>query len=200
MTEFNEIQKLVELFNPKTGDDSDAEDEISVGKPGPSKTNPSNLGKPVPTPPDAEKKVNPYSKIEEKVPRREVLDPEEANDFVFEDEDQARKDWRKTPVWDVKYKQQVSAEDVFLQMGFKSPTTASCEDMIITVHLPEEKYQNIDLKVVKDNLSLLSPRFVLDMPLPHPVDPKRGNARWDKDGEKLIVTLRMDRELDIVNF
>lgn len=85
-------------------------------------------------------------------------------------------------------------------MGFKSPTTASCEDMIITIHLPEEKHQNMDLKILEDRLTLISPRFYLDLPLPHPVDPKRGNAQWDKDQEKLTVTLRMDRELDLVNF
>lgn len=85
-------------------------------------------------------------------------------------------------------------------MGLKNPTTASCEDMIITVHMPEENHHNMDLKIVKDKLTLASPRFCLDLPLPHPVDPQRGNAQWDKDQEKLTITLRMDRDLDLVNF
>ncbi|XP_018576801.1 protein PIH1D3 [Anoplophora glabripennis] len=194
-SEFGEIQKLVQLFNPKT-DNSDSEDEVETNQSGPSTLNPSHLAKPSLS--GEEKNINPYSKIEEKGKRREILDPEDP-DFAFED-DHTTRDWKKAPVWDVKYKQQVTAEDVFLQMGFKSPTTASCEDMIITIHLPEEKHQNIDLKIVKDRLTLISPRFYLDLPLPHPVDPKRGNAQWYKDQENLTVTLRMDRELDLVNF
>ena len=34
--------------------------------------------------------------------------------------------------YDVVYKQAVSTEDVFLGMGNKSPTTASCEDIIVS--------------------------------------------------------------------
>lgn len=73
-----------------------------------------HLGKPSST--DEERKVNPYSKIEQTEKRREILDPEDANDFIFEDEGHTKKDWKKTPTWDVKYKQQVTAEDVFLQV------------------------------------------------------------------------------------
>lgn len=85
-------------------------------------------------------------------------------------------------------------------MGGKGPSTASCEDMILSVHLPGESRQNIDLKVTPNRLHLVSPNFRLDTPLPHPVDPQRGNAQWDKNAEKLIITLTMDREFDYINF
>lgn len=85
-------------------------------------------------------------------------------------------------------------------MGLKNPTTASCEDMIITIELPGENRQNVDLKIKQENLKLISPKFYLDLPLPHPVDPQKGNAKFDNDTRKLIVTLRMDREFDVVNF
>ncbi|KAK9870432.1 hypothetical protein WA026_008002 [Henosepilachna vigintioctopunctata] len=85
-------------------------------------------------------------------------------------------------------------------MGPKNPSTACCEDMIIEVFLPRDKRQNIDLKVLNTQLKLISPHHVLDIPLPHPVDPQQGNAQWDGDEEKLIITLRMSREFDFVNF
>lgn len=85
-------------------------------------------------------------------------------------------------------------------MGGKSPATASCEDMVISVHLPGEDRQNIDLKITSNRLDLVSSQYKLDVPLPHPVDPKRGNAQWDKNDEKLIITLTMNREFDYVNF
>jgi len=33
--------------------------------------------------------------------------------------------------YDMLYKQDVSSEDMFLQMGSKNPSTASCEDLIV---------------------------------------------------------------------
>lgn len=88
---------------------------------------------------------------------------------------------------------------LFLQIGPKNPTTASCEDMIITIELPGESH-HMDLKIKKETLHLVSPKFYLDLPLPHPVDPQKGNAKFHKDSEKLIVSLKMDREFDVLNF
>lgn len=85
-------------------------------------------------------------------------------------------------------------------MSGKTPATASCEDMILTVEMPGEKFKNIDIKITRENLNLLSPQYKLNIPLPHRVDAQRGNAKWDSDKEKLVITLRMDREYDYVNF
>lgn len=85
-------------------------------------------------------------------------------------------------------------------MGGKSPSTASCEDMVLSVHLPGENRQNIDLKVTAERVDLVSPNFRLSLPLPQPVDPQLGNAQWDKESETLKITLKMKREFDYVNF
>lgn len=85
-------------------------------------------------------------------------------------------------------------------MGFKTPSTSSCEDMIVVVHMPGEHQKNMDLKILPQRLTLTSPKFHLDIPLPQPVDPQKGNAQFDKDTEKLTITLKMDRELDPINF
>lgn len=85
-------------------------------------------------------------------------------------------------------------------MSLKNSSTSSCENMVISIALPGEDRQNLDLKIEKDKIVLDSSKFFLDMKLPQPVDPKKGNAQWRNDEEKLIVTLLMRRELDLVNF
>lgn len=85
-------------------------------------------------------------------------------------------------------------------MSGKTPATSSCEDMLITIEMPGEKFKNIDIKLTRSNLNLLSPKYKLNIPLPHPVDAQRGNAKWNTDDEKLLITLRMDREYDYINF
>ncbi|VEN59953.1 unnamed protein product [Callosobruchus maculatus] len=198
MNDFCEIDKLVQIFNPTTRD-SDSDEEDDRRKKG---TNDGVHCQSSKAEADNEKKINPYSKIPPDEKRKEILDPECEEDGYFDEsvKEASQKDWKKTPHWDITYKQQVTASDVFLQMGFKNPATASCEDMIITIDLPGENRQNIDLKILKDKVNLVSPRFYLDLQLPHPVDPQKGNAKFDADNEKLIITLRMDRDLDLVNF
>nr|CAH7741759.1 unnamed protein product [Callosobruchus chinensis] len=200
MTDFCEIDKLVQLFNPTTRD-SDSDEEDDRGKKGTNALDEVHCQSSKPGTSN-EKKINPYTKILPDEKKREIFNPECEEDEYFDDsvKEETQKDWKKTPHWDITYKQQVTASDVFLQMGFKNPATASCEDMIITIDLPGENRQNIDLKILKDKVILVSPRFYLDLQLPHPVDPQRGNAKFDADSEKLIVTLRMDRDLDFVNF
>ncbi|XP_044736904.1 dynein axonemal assembly factor 6 isoform X2 [Chrysoperla carnea] len=107
---------------------------------------------------------------------------------------------REVAKYEIVYRQAVGAEDVFLQMGCRTPATASCEDMIMTIHLPGEERTAVDLNVNHTNISLTSPKYKLQMPLPHPIDPQRSSAKWDPDTEKLTLTLRMNREFDFVNF
>ncbi|CAH1960265.1 unnamed protein product [Acanthoscelides obtectus] len=199
MTEICEIENLVNLFNPTTRDSDSGEEDDRRKKQ--TRSNDGVICDSLESKSGEKKKVNPYSKIATDKNRREILDPEN-DDLYFDDDlkEASNKDWKKTPHWDITYKQQVTATDVFLQMGFKNPATASCEDMIITIDLPGENRQNMELKILKGKVNLVSPRYYLDLQLPHPVDPQRGNAKFDADNEKLTVTLRMDRELDFVNF
>ena len=59
--------------------------------------------------------------------------------------------------------------------------------------------QNIpDLNTSYANAVIFVSRLLL--PLPHPVDPKSGHAKWNGNDEMLEVTLAMSREYDFVNF
>ncbi|ODN04237.1 Protein PIH1D3 [Orchesella cincta] len=114
---------------------------------------------------------------------------------------QNAKDGRKTPKYDMFYRQSVTSEDIFLQMGNKTPSSASCENLVVEIHLPQEDdFNNIQLNLKEQAIDLRSPSHFLYLGLPHPINTNAGHAKWDKDAEKLIVTLKLARELDGLNF
>lgn len=45
--------------------------------------------------------------------------------------------------YDILYSQAVTSEDIFLQMGNKTPATSSCENMTVSVVLFVNKHKNI---------------------------------------------------------
>lgn len=85
-------------------------------------------------------------------------------------------------------------------MGPKTPSTASCEDMIVTVKLPDERFSAIDLDLTKDRVIVKGFLYKLDLHFPHTINPNRSNAKWDQSKEELVLTLRMCREFDFINF
>ncbi|XP_017782934.1 PREDICTED: protein PIH1D3 [Nicrophorus vespilloides] len=181
---------LSKLLNPpKSGNESDDEEDRKQSK---SKyLSPSDVCEI-----KAEKKPN-----EAETRKPEKVETENIEEYFKEETDSnPQNDWKRTPKWEVSYRQSVTPSDVFLQMGGKTPTTASCENMIMKIHLPGESRQNIDLKVLRTNLEVNSAKFYLSIPLPQPVDPQLGNAQYDAESEDLVVTLVMDREFDFVNF
>lgn len=111
-------------------------------------------------------------------------------------------DNRKIPDYKITYKQAVTTEDIFLQMNLKTPATASCEDMIIEIFLPEETVgiDQMDLDVSENEVDLKTPIYRLKFSLPHKVLPNKGRAAYDVGKKILKLTLRMNREFDFVNF
>lgn len=109
---------------------------------------------------------------------------------------------RATPDFDIAYKQNVSTEDVFLQMGNKTASTASCDEMVIAVRMPDETVaiERMQLSVRRSDIDLQTPVYRLKMSLPHPVDPDAGSAQYDATLKRLTLRLRMVREFDYVNF
>ncbi|XP_069129554.1 dynein axonemal assembly factor 6-like [Argopecten irradians] len=109
-------------------------------------------------------------------------------------------DPRPQPEYEILYKQAVTSEDMFLQMGNKNPATASCEDMVVKIQLPDTKISDMTLDVKSKFLDCRTPKLKLGLHLPHPVDHESGKAKWDSDKGELSVTLRMKRDLDFMNF
>lgn len=85
-------------------------------------------------------------------------------------------------------------------MGFKNPSSASCEWLSIIIKLPGEECANVQLSVENDNIDIRSPKYRLHLPTPHLIDPNASSAKWHNDTAVLELTLRITRELDIVNF
>ncbi|XP_058053044.1 dynein axonemal assembly factor 6 [Ahaetulla prasina] len=109
-------------------------------------------------------------------------------------------DPREQPEYEIVFKQQVRAEDLFLGMSRKDPSTACCEDMLIKIKLPDTKASDITLDIQEKLLDFRSPQKRLLLHLPHPVDATNGKARFLSEQATLEVTLRMKRELDFINF
>uniref|UniRef100_A0A224XXA8 PIH1D1/2/3 CS-like domain-containing protein n=1 Tax=Panstrongylus lignarius TaxID=156445 RepID=A0A224XXA8_9HEMI len=114
--------------------------------------------------------------------------------------DDIHADPRIKPEYDIKYKQFVATEDVYLQMGNKTPITASCEGMIIDITMKGENKDDIDCNVTDTHLDIRSPSYRLNLALPHPVIPDSCSAEWHGKTSHLIVNLTLSREYDFLNF
>lgn len=135
------------------------------------------------------------------------IDPEPSINSMEELErqqelDQELLDTRKQPEFSIAYKQALTTSDIYLQMGMKTSATASCENMVIEIKLPEETVtiDQMDLKVEPADIRLETPVYKFSLNLPHSVDPKRSRAEYDVDTKVLKLTLKMNRELDFINF
>ncbi|CAK1549954.1 unnamed protein product [Leptosia nina] len=107
---------------------------------------------------------------------------------------------KKSPAYTMNYQQSVSAEDVFLQIGPKTPSSASCENLMVRIKLPGDKKENVDLAVDALGVTVTSSQYYLKLPLPHAINPDASKANWDTTEETLVLTLKLDREFDFVNF
>lgn len=119
-----------------------------------------------------------------------------------QEEDELLLEARKTPNYKMSYKQSVGTEDVFLQMGNRSASSISCEDMVIAIELPEEivPVEQMNLDISENDIDLQTPVYRLKVPLVHPIDPDLGTAKYDSETKILTLTLKMKREFDFVNF
>ncbi|GBP48177.1 Protein PIH1D3 [Eumeta japonica] len=107
---------------------------------------------------------------------------------------------RPTPPYSMTYQQAVTAEDVFLQIGPKTPSTTSCENLIVKIKLKGDKRENVDLSVTTTSVTVSSSHYYLELTLPHSIEPDDSKAIWDTAEETLILTLKLDREFDFINF
>jgi len=98
-------------------------------------------------------------------------------------------DDRIQPEYEIFYKQNVTAEDTFLNMGFKDISSASCNAIVVKMSFPHTSYGDISLDVIPTKLLAQSPKFRLFLHLPHKVDDTRGKAQWDGSKCVLSVTL-----------
>lgn len=66
-------------------------------------------------------------------------------------------DTRKRPQYDVLFKQRVGAEDVYLGMSGKTPSSVDCEAFVVKIVLPGAALADIDLDVTEERICVQSP-------------------------------------------
>ncbi|XP_011195889.2 dynein axonemal assembly factor 6 [Zeugodacus cucurbitae] len=119
-----------------------------------------------------------------------------------EQEDNEILETRQRPEYSMTYRQAVGTEDLYLQMGNRTNATASCEDLLLEILLPDETTpaDKMDLSITEDEVDLATPIYRLKLPLPHKVNVDRCRAKYVAEQRKLCLTLRLQREFDYVNF
>lgn len=56
------------------------------------------------------------------------------------------------PEFDIKFKQTVGASDLFLGLSDMDPTSTKCQQLLMTIHIPNTKFSEIQLEVTKQNV------------------------------------------------
>lgn len=109
---------------------------------------------------------------------------------------------RLIPEYRIVYKQSITPEDIYLQMGNKTTATASCEEMCLEILMPQEtvSIDRMQLDVTPDEIDLQTPIYRLKLPLVQQINPDHGKASWDANEKILRLTVRMKREYDFINF
>ncbi|KAF1319995.1 Pih1 domain-containing protein 3, partial [Globisporangium splendens] len=110
--------------------------------------------------------------------------------------------------FEILYKQNVMAEDVFLNLSDKDLSSAHCEAMVVRIECPNHRQDDIEPDVKKQKLLLQSSSlynradncvFLLLYPrklslyLPHPVRHQDGHAKWDPKKQTLTISLPIIR-------
>ncbi|CAE1329074.1 Protein PIH1D3 [Acanthosepion pharaonis] len=181
-----DIRSLANLLKqPEEDSDSDGEQLYQ----GSASLGPGNIG-------ETKKQEKPTFK-KDLSQSKDIWHPEEIN---AGSEFDSLSDPRPQPEYEILYKQSVTTEDIFLQMGNKTPNTSSCENMIIKIKLPNTEMKNITLDVKSIFLDVRTPKYKLGLHLPNPVKEQESTAQWDSDQESLIVTLKLNREFDFLNY
>ncbi|XP_017759551.1 PREDICTED: protein PIH1D3 [Eufriesea mexicana] len=185
---YHELKALQELINPSKNS-SDSDDDLSqtaVKKFGPGDIGAQNRM--------SQNRVVPHAPL--KTEADDIWHPSEA----VASQSSEVYDPREVPEYEMKFKQAVTAEDVFLGMGFKTPGTASCEWLSVLVKMPREVREKIELSVETEAIDVRSPRYRLHLETPHPIDPNASSAKWHGETSSLEITLKLVRELDQLNF
>ncbi|KAI3384147.1 hypothetical protein SNEBB_006126 [Seison nebaliae] len=195
-----EINALAKLLQPPDDfDDYDSDNEIVNSK---------NPGDVASIKAKTKSKASIYQKeIPKKEENLQTNDIWNENDVEVEGKskeknqmNQIDQDSREEPKYEISYKQMVESQDMFLGLTPKNPTTASCENMIVKIHLPNENLKDVILDVTSKYLDCQTKRKRLGLHLPHEVDKEKTKAEWNATKSQLNVTLFPIRDFDCFNF
>ncbi len=184
MTSVNDWEALDKMFQDgiDAADTSCEAPKPSYGKDAPVKVSgmtPGMIGPAMPKPVAPAKKSEPSdpNAIWSEAELAEAGDPDDIDDG------------RPQPEYEIVFKQNVRAEDMYLGVDPLRHAGISCSDeLVLKVTLPETKLAEIDLDVRPTVVRLQSPKYRLKVQLGERVDENKGNAKWDAD--KSLLTVR----------
>ncbi|CAF3714068.1 unnamed protein product [Rotaria sordida] len=127
--EINQLANLLKQSDPNR-DDSDSDDDQP-------KKNATAHFTPASFISQAQKTAKTIENVNAETPKKlstvnskDIWQIDEVPDNNIQIQDQVDK--RPQPEYEMHYKQRVTTEDVFLQMGNKNPSSASCEDLMVS--------------------------------------------------------------------
>eukprot|EP00042_Codosiga_hollandica_P030729 m.179982 g.179982 ORF g.179982 m.179982 type:complete len:191 (-) comp53435_c0_seq3:117-689(-) len=179
------LSKLLGGSTEQTSNELDYDEYDGQATPAAAKMTPAQIGPPAKRPAPVEQK---------KKESKDIWDADEVPVSGYG----AEEDPRLRPQYEIVYKQAVSAEDMFIGLSGRDPSTASCEDMVVIVSLPDTRKTDLELDMTPTFLDLRTPKYRLGLHLPHPVDDENGSAKFDVGTGKLRVTLPLRREYDFL--
>jgi HSP20 family molecular chaperone IbpA len=77
-------------------------------------------------------------------------------DNLTEDVD-SKQDQREEAEFEILYKQNVTSEDAYLNMGMKDASSNHCDSIVIKVKLPGSKFKDVNLQVTSTKLFVGTP-------------------------------------------
>ncbi|KAI9351103.1 hypothetical protein DFJ73DRAFT_831593 [Zopfochytrium polystomum] len=174
------VLELAELFGSFQKDRDNGDAQVLAARPSPAGSlTPGSIGPKLA--PAAESKAPSKSSSASK---KDIWDDDEVEENVLDDADP-----RPAPEYTIKYRQRVTSEDIYLQMGGKTPSTSHTDDLVVTIQLPGEQLKDVELTCTPNKLEVRSPKFRLVAPLPRTVKDKDGAARFDAAKGELVVTM-----------
>ncbi|CAL1293588.1 unnamed protein product [Larinioides sclopetarius] len=134
-----------------------------------------------------EKIPNHYSKLEKS---KDIWSDDEIPDEEY-DEIQTKEE----PKYEMLYQQDVTPDDIFLQLEGKGPGSNSCKCLLVKIKL-EDVNSNDEIILKISDLSLIckTDKNYLDLNLPKPVDPEKCSAKWNQTNRILEVKLLFDNK------
>lgn len=104
-------------------------------------------------------------------------------------------DDRPVPNYEILFRQNVGAEDVFMNLGQRDGSSDHCTHIVVKIELPHTTLKNISLDVMENRIFLQAPNYRLNAALPYRVKKDSGDAKWDKLKGVLSVTLPIDQRV-----
>ncbi|CEO95332.1 PIH1D1/2/3 CS-like domain-containing protein [Plasmodiophora brassicae] len=165
-TSYNDLVALRQLL----GDDDDVEGERIVEKDGP-----------------AEFRADVKTANDLRRESQQIWDGDEVSADPLASEDY--NDDREEPRYSVNFMQTLSAEDTYMGLSDKNPSSHSCDALTVTIEMPDEHLATVDLDVGFNRILLRSRKYKLFLHLPCKVDDQNGKATWTNSTLKVVLPI-----------